>query len=69
MSKTQFKLETTLSGVTLLTSNEEYEDSYKTEFWTSASGPSTVLASTMMMDTATRVHEAIVALMEAVKEG
>ena len=63
----EFRMNTNLpNGVTLLTSNEEYPDSYMTEFWTPSGGRSTVIDASADMFSATVTHRAIVKLVEAV---
>ena len=67
----EFRLNTNLpNGVTLLTSNEEYADSYVTEFWTMDGGQSSVITTDTNPFSGTLTHRAIVKLVEAVtKEG
>ena len=65
----EFRLNTNLpNGVTLLTSNEEFADSYVTEFWTldSVGGRSSVITANTNSFSATLTHRAIVKLVEEV---
>ena len=66
----EFRLNTNLpNGVTLLTSNEEYADSYITEFWTSNGGRSSAIGANTNSFSATLTHRAVVKLVEAVTKG
>jgi len=63
----EFRLNTVLpNGVTLLTSNEEYADSYITEFWTMDGGQSSVVCTNTNTFSATVTHRAIVKVVKAV---
>ena len=70
MNETRFSMATNLpNGVTLLTSNEEFDDQYRHEFWDMHMMRSAILGVSTSEQTAMLTHNALVKFASAVTGG